>query len=98
MRWYLTEAPSAHFAQTHHAPNLKQQRQDSSATAQLDPDPSLGQPSNHERCAQKGGAVLHTSQLHINDKRVPWSTGTLLRVLLSSALLCGYCVLLWIGY
>ena len=99
MRWYLTEAPSAHFAQTHQPPNLKQQRHDATAESLVESQEALS--GHQEGCVvSQEGAVLHDSQHHydINKKWVSLSTGTWLRVLLSSSLLCVYFVLLGIGY
>ena len=101
MRWYLVEAPSAHFAQTPaQPPNLKQKRQDFTGGPQMEPEEALsGQPGSHEGCVvSHGGVVSNVSQPHINGNRATWNTGTLLRVLLSCALLCVYFVLLGIGY
>lgn len=99
MRWYLAEAPSAHFAQTHQPPNLQQKRQDATGEPQLEPEGLSGSVGSHEgSVVSQRGAVLHVSQQQINRMWVPWNTGTLLRVLLSSLLLCVYFVLLEVGY
>lgn len=99
MRWYLTEAPSAHFAQTHQSPNLKQKRQDATGESQREPEGLSARADSHEGCVVlQSGAALSASQQQINGKWVPWNTGTQLRVLLSSLLLCVYFVLFRVGY
>ena len=95
MRWYLTEAPSAHPSQTLQSQHLKPKCQDSSGASEA----LLGRSGSKEgHVPQQDAAVLDVSRPHITGRWMPWSTGTLLRVLFGCCLLCVYFVLLGYGF
>lgn len=96
MRWYSTQAPASHLAQSM---TSEAKHQQSSSAMHQAPDGLFGRHDRQEDWSslQRGG-MLNVFCPPMSSRWMQWSTGTLLRVLLACCLLCVYFVLLRAGY
>ena len=96
MRWYLTEAPANHLA---HSVSARTRHQQSSAAVHQAPGDISGRFDTHVGLSSlQDTDVLNRSWQPSSTRWTPWSTGTLLRVVLAVSLLCVYFVLLATSY